>query len=79
MKRIALVHEAAVAMVPGLEKFAVQAARRVVRLQERRRKLRRELKAIDSELRVARQQLRTVMRQPADAAALDTPMPKTGA
>jgi hypothetical protein len=75
MKRIALVREAATGTIAGLEKFAVQAARRVVRLQERRKKLRRELKAVDNELRIAKKQLRGVVRGSTDAALLDTPMP----
>jgi hypothetical protein len=58
--RVTLTKEAALASIAGIEKFAVQAARRIVRLQERRRKLRRELKAIDDELRLAKAQLRTV-------------------
>lgn len=74
MKRIALVREGAAATVPGIERFAIQAARRVVRLQERRRKLRRELKAVDDELRVAKAQLRIVMR-PANDRDVETPMP----
>jgi hypothetical protein len=76
MKRIALMREAAAAMIPGLEKFAVQAARRVVRLQECRRKLRRELRAIDDELKVAKRQLREVTRSRADDTSVETPMPK---
>ena len=76
MKKIALFREAASAMIPGLEKFAVQAARRVVRRQERRRKLRRELRAIDDELKIAKRQLRDVTRPRRDDASLDTPMPE---
>lgn len=79
MKRIALFREAASASVSGFEKFAIQAARRVVRLQERRRKLNRELKAINDELRIAKGQLRGVMRPRETDPALDTPMPKTAA
>jgi len=78
-RRIALAREAAALTVPGLEKFAVQAARRIVRLQERRRKLKRELKAIDDELRVAKGQLRAVTRATPAPAELDTPLPKVSA
>ncbi len=78
-QRIVLVKEAALASIPGLQKFAMQATRRVVRLQERRRKLRRDLKAVDDELRLAKQQLRAVMHKALSDDVLDTPMPEADA
>jgi len=78
MKRVTVKHEAALALFPGMEKFAIQAARRVVRLQERRRKVRRELKSIDDELRVAKGQLRAVLKPRPDVDDVETPMPKVG-
>lgn len=75
MKHIGLVREAARASIAGLEKFAVQAARRVARLQERRRRLRRELRAVDDELRLAKKQLKTVLSSSARDEDLETPMP----
>ncbi len=74
-KRITLVREAATAGIPGIEKFAMQAARRIVRLQERRRKLRRELRAVDDELKLARRQLRDATRVERADPALDGPLP----
>jgi hypothetical protein len=79
MKRVSLRREAALATFPGMEKFAIQAARRVVRLQERRRKMRRELKAIDDELRIAKGQLRAVMKPRTDDSDIETPMPTIAA
>lgn len=76
IRRVALLREAAAATLPGLEKFAVQAARRIVRLQERRHKLKRELKAINDELRIAKGQLRAVTRASLQPDEFDTPLPK---
>jgi cell division septum initiation protein DivIVA len=76
IRRVAMFREAATLTLPGLEKFAVQAARRIVRLQERRRKLKRELKAINDEIRIAKGQLRAVTRATPSAPELDTPLPK---
>lgn len=67
--------EAAAATIVGLERFAVQSVRRLVRLQERRRKVRRELKVIDDEIRMTKSQLRAVVRSKAPGAELDTPLP----
>lgn len=67
--------EAAAATIAGLERYAVQSARRLVRLQERRRRLRRELKAIDDEIRLVTRALRVITRGAAPGADLDTPLP----
>ena len=75
LKRVPVRREAAAAMIAGYERFAVQAARRIVRLQEKRRKLRRELKAIDEELRTAKRQMREVMKAGTETAPLDGALP----
>ncbi len=85
MKRVGLRHEAAqatlhpagshgfAALAVGHRKFLVQAARRIVRLQERRRKLRRDLRVVEEELRMAKRELKAVLG--ASEKDLDTPMP----
>jgi hypothetical protein len=75
LRRFAQGREPAAATLAGLERFAVQAARRIVRLQERRRKIKRELKAVNDEIRIAKGQLRAVTRSAAPVAELDTPLP----
>lgn len=47
--------------MPTHESAIVTAAKRLARAQERRRKARREMKALEAEIRTARKELRAVM------------------
>ena len=76
LKRVSLRREAAAATITDYTRFAVQAARRLVRLQEKRRKLRRELRAVDDELKVVKRQMRDITAGTTAPADLDTPLPK---
>lgn len=63
MQRLELEHRQRRPVAPGHSKFLVQQAKRLERLQDRRRKLRRELRRVEQDIKTQRRLLAAVQRE----------------